>query len=64
VPFDQATLEELYPTHGAYVRAVTRDVRDLIADRFLTRADGQRLIREAEASDIPDGDTGNTDGAQ
>ena len=47
IPFDQATLQELYPTHGAYVRAVTRDVHDLVADRFLTRADGQRLIREA-----------------
>ena len=50
LPFDQATLEELYPTHGAYVRAVTRDAHDLIADRFLTRADGQKLIREAAAA--------------
>jgi len=63
VPFDQATIEELYPTHGAYVRAVTRDVHDLIADRFLARADGQELIREAAASDIPDGDNATADGA-
>jgi hypothetical protein len=53
VPFDQATIEELYPTHGAYVRAVTRDVRELVADRYLTRGDGQSLIREAAQSDIP-----------
>jgi hypothetical protein len=63
VPLDQATIEELYPTHGAYVRAVTRDVHDLIADRFLTRADGQELIREAAASDILKGDNATTDGA-
>ena len=52
-PFDQATIDELYPTHGAYVRAVTRNVRELVADRYLTRADGQRLISEAAQSDIP-----------
>jgi hypothetical protein len=55
VPFDQATLDELYPTQGAYVRAVTRDVRELVADRFLTRADGRRLIREAERFDVSGG---------
>jgi hypothetical protein len=53
VPFDQATLDELYPSHGAYVRAVIRDVRDLVADRFLTTRDGQKLIREAARSDVP-----------
>jgi hypothetical protein len=55
IPFDQALIDELYPTHGAYVRAVRRDVRDLVADRFLTREDGKKLVREAEASDIPAG---------
>jgi hypothetical protein len=53
VPFDQATLAELYPTHGAYVRAVARDVLELVSDRFLTRADGLKLIREAAQSDVP-----------
>jgi hypothetical protein len=53
VPFDRATLERLYPTHGTYVRAVARDVRQLVADRFLTRADGARLIREAVLADVP-----------
>jgi Alpha/beta hydrolase domain len=52
IPFDQATLDELYPTQGAYVRAVRRDVRDLVADRYLTREDGQGIIREAEQTDI------------
>jgi len=53
VPLDQATLEELYPTHAAYVRAVRRNVRELVADRFLTRADARKLIREAEQADVP-----------
>jgi hypothetical protein len=52
-PFDQALLEQLYPTHGAYVRAVVRNVGRLVADRFLTLADGLRLIREAAEADVP-----------
>ena len=51
-PFDQALIDELYPSHGDYVRKVTRRVRELVADRLLTRADGQKIIREAEQSDI------------
>ena len=53
MPLDQATIDELYPTHGAYVRAVTRNVRELVADRYLTRADGQSLISEAAQSEVP-----------
>jgi len=52
IPFDQATLDELYPTQGFYVRAVQRDVRELVGDRYLTRPDGQKLIREAQQTDI------------
>jgi hypothetical protein len=51
-PFSQELLDELYPTQGAYVRAVQRNVRELVADRLLTRADGQRLIREATQFDV------------
>ncbi len=53
VPFDQALIDELYPTKGSYVRAVQRNVADLVADRFLTRADGHKLVAEAVASDVP-----------
>jgi hypothetical protein len=53
VPFDEATLRELYPTHGVYVRKVVRDVARLVARRYLTPADGLRLIREAVAADVP-----------
>ncbi len=52
-PFDQATLDALYPSHGAYVRAVRRDVEELVADRFLTYADGRELVRQAEEADVP-----------
>ena len=38
VPFDQATLDELYPTHGAYVRAVIRNVGDLVSPAPADRA--------------------------
>jgi hypothetical protein len=55
VPFDRATLEALYPTHGAYVRAVVRDAGRLVADRFLTPVDALRLIREAAQADVPGG---------
>lgn len=52
VPFDQATLQSLYPTHGAYVRGVIRDVFGLVAQRYLTLADGLKLIHQAQSSDI------------
>ena len=54
VPFDQATLDELYTTRGAYVRAVARDVHELVAERYITRVDGQAMIREAARTDIRD----------
>jgi hypothetical protein len=53
VPFDRATLRALYPTHGAYVRAVARNVLELVGDRFLTGADGLNLILEAARADVP-----------
>jgi len=53
VPFDQATLQTLYPTHGTYVRGVIRDVLNLVAQRYLTLADGLKLIHEAQASNTP-----------
>ena len=52
VPFEQTTLDELYPTRGAYVGAVVRDVHALVRDRYITRADGQELIREAAQTDV------------
>ena len=43
----------LYPTHGAYVRAVAKDTARLVAGRFITGYDGLDLIREAAQADVP-----------
>ena len=53
IPLGQATLDALYPSHGAYVRAVARDVSRLVARRLLTLHDGLELIRDAVRSDVP-----------
>jgi hypothetical protein len=53
VPFDAARLQQLYPTHGAYVRAVVKDTAGLVAGRYITGYDGLDLIREAAAANVP-----------
>jgi hypothetical protein len=53
VPFDEARLQELYRSHGAYVRAVVKDTAKLVAGRFITADDGLELIREAAQADVP-----------
>ena len=53
VPLPAAKLQELYPTHGAYVRAVVKDTAKLVAGRYITGYDGLDLIREAAAADVP-----------
>jgi hypothetical protein len=52
VPFDQARLDTLYPSRGAYVSAVAQDVRRLVEQRYLTAFDGQQLLRDAAHTDI------------
>lgn len=46
------SIEERYPTHDAYVNAVTRAARALSRDRFLLEEDVQRYIERAEKSDV------------
>ncbi|MEU6670394.1 alpha/beta hydrolase domain-containing protein [Streptomyces sp. NPDC046727] len=53
VPFDAEKLTQLYATHRAYVRAVAKDTRDLVAGRYLTPADGHDIVREAQRAAIP-----------
>jgi len=53
VAFDDARLKQLYPTHAAYVQAVTADVAKLVAARELIRADGDEMIAEAKKAPIP-----------
>jgi Alpha/beta hydrolase domain len=52
-PFDAARLAQLYPTHGAYVRAVVRDTVRLVRGRYITAADGLDIIREAAGAAVP-----------
>jgi hypothetical protein len=46
------SLEERYGTHAAFVKAVTAAAEKAVSERFLLRADADRLIAEASASDV------------
>ncbi len=48
----RASLEERYPTHEAYVQAVTAAANALKAQRLLLDEDVQRYIQRAEASNV------------
>ena len=51
-PFDQATLEKLYPNHEAYVEAVRKVVQDNLEAGYILPYAAERTIREAEMSSI------------
>jgi hypothetical protein len=46
------SLEERYGSHQAYVDGVKAAVEKAVAERFLLRSDADRLVAEAEASDV------------
>jgi hypothetical protein len=46
------SLEERYQTHDGYVRAVRAAADAAVAERFLSREDADRLIAEAQGSDV------------
>jgi hypothetical protein len=46
------SLEERYATHEGYVAAVTRAAEKLEKQRFLLRADVQKYVERAQASDV------------
>ncbi|MEO5821921.1 MAG: tannase/feruloyl esterase family alpha/beta hydrolase [Vicinamibacteraceae bacterium] len=46
------SLEERYQTHDGYVRAVRTAAETAVSERFLLRADADRLIVEAGKSDV------------
>jgi hypothetical protein len=52
-PFGGAQLKELYPTHGAYVKAVRNNVAELVNARFIAREDGEKLVAEARRAKVP-----------
>jgi hypothetical protein len=51
-PFDQATLESLYPTHQDYVDAVTTATEAAVDAGFLLPIDGDAIIHQAEQAPI------------
>ncbi len=46
------SLEERYPDHGSYVRAVSASAQDLENRRLLLPEDAERYIRAADESDV------------
>ena len=52
-PFAAAQLESLYPTHEQYLSKVRASVADLVAARWLTKRDGERIIAGAAAVRVP-----------
>ena len=53
VPFSHDLLQEIYPSHAAYVKAVTKDTNALVKQGFITGYDGAALIKEAQAAQVP-----------
>jgi hypothetical protein len=51
-PFDIATLNRLYPTHGAYVSAVEKITNENLKSGFILKADADFTIKDARASAI------------
>ena len=47
IPFTRDRLTALYPTKDSYLKAVRRNVADLVARRFLVREDGEELLEDA-----------------
>jgi hypothetical protein len=52
VPFDQATLTSLYPTHAAYVSRFQAAAQQAVRAGFLLPADAAALEAAASASDV------------
>jgi hypothetical protein len=51
--FGPAQLQQLYPTHRAYVHNVKKDTNKLVRERFLLRDSARRLIVAARTANIP-----------
>ncbi len=52
IPFDDATLDELYPNHGRYVNQIVRGSADLRKERSLLKEDAKKLTQDAVKSDV------------
>ena len=47
------SLEERYPNRAAYVAKVKAQADSLVAQRYMLPADAARLVKEAEAAQLP-----------
>jgi hypothetical protein len=47
------SLEERYPSHAAYVAKVKAQANALVAQRYMLKADAERIVSEAGAAQIP-----------
>ena len=52
IPFDQATLDDLYLDHQTYVAAVEASTQQAVDAGFLLPPDADLIIEAAELSDI------------
>ena len=53
VPFSQATLQALYPTHADYLARVTRETNELVRRGFWVASDAAQVVRQAASSGVP-----------
>jgi hypothetical protein len=53
VPFSQATLQALYPSHADYLARVTREANELVRRGFWVASDAAQVVRQAAASGVP-----------
>jgi Alpha/beta hydrolase domain len=51
-PFSKDRIRALYPSHEAYVEAVSRAAKDLVAKRYILQEDADAYIEAAKQSDI------------
>lgn len=52
LPFDAATLDDLYPSHGRYVNRVSRAANALVQQRLMRESDAAAVKRAAARSDV------------
>jgi hypothetical protein len=52
-PFDEATLQSLYPTHDAYVHAFKHATYQALKAGYIVKEDADEMIADAINSDVP-----------
>jgi len=52
-PFDEATLQSLYPTHAAYVDAFKHATFEALKAGYIVKEDADEMIQEAIRAEIP-----------